>query len=427
MNLWRRTLCSASLGLTLTLAAAPARAEADAATLAQASNFFDAGAQAYKAGQYQVAAEAFLKAHELAPNPALLFSAAQAYRRQYLTEPSPGTLRRSISLYREYLRADPTAKRREDALDALEALVPLETRVGGVRGSALVDAGDKGPDGDTESPAPVVVNEPGRGTRFLISTPADGDEAAVDDGPFKPAPLVARVQPGAHQVRVRAPGYDEEQFSLQAVNGELMPRHVILRPKPAKLRVTGTSGAYVTVDGQVLATVPTSAPLLLAPGAHIVTVTLSGHKPFRKLVELERDASMELVADLPMTRQRIAAWSVLSAGAASAVASGVLMGMSLARQSEASSLSDKQQSTPLLPSELTLYNNAVGARNNLAQAAAITGGAAAVLLSVGVGLFALDRPEAVPLDDTSPKAPVKPTPRADFEIGLMSMGMRVVF
>src|SRR5262245_16266171 len=94
------------LALAMTCAAASTRAEMPADKRAQASSFFDAGAQAYDAGQYLVAAEAFLKAHELLPSPTLLFSAAQAYRRQYLQQPTPEALERSIGLYRDYLRTD---------------------------------------------------------------------------------------------------------------------------------------------------------------------------------------------------------------------------------------------------------------------------------------------------------------------------------
>ena len=82
------TLLGASIGLTLLFATAKAGADTTSLKLVQASDFFDAGAQAYKAGQYAVAAEAFLKANDLSPSPSLLFSAAQALRKQYLVEPS---------------------------------------------------------------------------------------------------------------------------------------------------------------------------------------------------------------------------------------------------------------------------------------------------------------------------------------------------
>src|SRR5262245_51541958 len=119
------TLLGASLGAALLLTSARAGADTTPPRLAQAADFFDAGAQAYKAGQYAVAAEAFLKANDLSPSPALLFSAAQALRKQYLIEPSLDTLQRSISLYRDYLQKDPQAKRREDAMQALSTLVPI--------------------------------------------------------------------------------------------------------------------------------------------------------------------------------------------------------------------------------------------------------------------------------------------------------------
>ncbi len=124
----RATTVSLALVMAIGLAATASPARADEGAKEKMKNFFDAGAEAFKAGKYLAAAEAFEKAHALVPSAPLLFSAAQAYRRQYLVDPSPDTLRRALSLYREYLRADPKANRREDAMEALAVLVPIETR-----------------------------------------------------------------------------------------------------------------------------------------------------------------------------------------------------------------------------------------------------------------------------------------------------------
>lgn len=392
-------------------AAAPARAQQAAAKVTQASDFFDAGAQAYKTGQYLVAAEAFLKAHELSPSPALLFSAAQSFRRQFLAEPSPTTLRRAIGLYRDYLRQDPSPKRREDAMQALATLMPLEVRFG--------PAADGAPD----------ANEPPKKapTRLLLSTPAEGAEVSVDGGPFVRAPFVAQVQPGPHQVKVRAAGYEEEQLSVQALANELVPRHVVLRPKPARLLVSGTSGAHVAVDGQLRATLPMTAPIPIDPGAHFVTVIASGHEPFGQVVELQRDGTTQIAANLRVTRQRVAAWATLAVGAAGAVTGGVLGGLALARQSEAGSLANKLATTPLDPSERDQYNSAVKARDDFARAAAISGGVSVLAIAVGVGMFALDKPEVVPPNDERLRAPPRSGPRLDFDVGLLSIGVRGTF
>jgi len=229
---------SIPLLFALSFTALPARADTPGAgpsdPIARASSFFDAGAQAYKAGQYLVAAEAFLKANELTPSASLLFSAAQAYRRKFLAEPEPATLHRAIGLYREYLRADQNARRREDAMAALGALAPFEAR--------YPPPGD----GAEARAAPAAST-----TRLLLTSPAEGAEVSVDGGPFVITPAVVQVRPGPRHVRVRAPGYVDDQLMVDAVANELLPRHLALRPRSARVSVTGTAGARVAVDGQV--------------------------------------------------------------------------------------------------------------------------------------------------------------------------------
>src|SRR5689334_5685760 len=107
-----------------------------------------------------------------------------------------------------------------------------------------------------------------------------------------------------------------------------MPRHVVLREKPAQLRVTGTGGARIAVDGQVRGTAPT-------------------------------------------------------AGAAGAIAAGVLGGLTLARQSEAIVLRDRKDAGSLTPSERDRYDAAVDARGHLSAAAAVAGGVSFLAAAVG--------------------------------------------
>src|SRR5262249_41033702 len=113
--------------------------------------------------------------------------------------------------------------------------------------------------------------------------------------------LEIAVERGPHVVRLHADGYYDEQVDVSAVQDELVARHVTLRPKPAKLLVTGTVGARVAIDGQVRATVPTAAPLAIEPGARFVAVTLPGRKPYSALIDLARDETRSIAVDLPPT------------------------------------------------------------------------------------------------------------------------------
>lgn len=419
---WQR-LARAALALALAIASSPARADDDEAKKrAQMTNFFDAGAEAYKAGQYKAAAEAFEKANALLPSAPLLFSAAQAYRRQYLVEPSPETLRRAVSLYREYLRADPKAKRREDAMEALAVLVPLETRAGqsAPDGGGAAPASTGTPPESGGAPAPDLK----RTARILVTASAEGAEISLDGGLFSPAPLVANVEPGPHKARVRAKGHDEEEVTVPAVANEQVPQHVTLRPKPGKLEITGTGGARISVDGKPLGSVPVKA-LPIDPGSRFVVISLNGHEPWSQRVEVGRDETVPLDAELKWTQQRKIAWATLSAGVAGVISGGVLGGLALDRQSRALALREELGAGALSVDERERFNLAVRERNDFGQAAAITGVASALVIATGIGLYAFDEPAAV----SPPDAPAgkKPAPSTTFEVGLGSASVRVVF
>ncbi|WP_437971201.1 PEGA domain-containing protein [Sorangium sp. So ce260] len=412
------------LWASLSLAAAPAAALADArptpAQAGRAESFFNAGAQAYEAGQYQVAAEAFLEAHELVPSPSLLFSAAQALRREHLTQPSPAALRRAIALYREYLRQDPKAARREEAVAALSSLVPLEARLADDGAAAAGDVGAAATGGGAGAATSAEVR-----TRLLLSSPADGARVSVDGQPFVPAPLVAPVSPGPHRVRVQAAGHHDEELTVIAIAGELMPRHVVLRPKAAQLHVIGTAGARVAVDGQERATVPTTAAIAVEPGVHVVEVSLPGHALYRREIRVTHEQAVRLDADLRMTSQRLAAWTVLGVGAAGAAATGVLAGLALVRQGEAVDLRDRKDASSLTPSERDRYNAAVDARDQLGAAAAVAGGVSFLAFAVGFRLFIFDEPRSAAAPTAPP--PKAPGPEAEFTVGWLAAGVRGVF
>lgn len=421
---WKRCVCAA-LSASLALAASPATAADspaqpagdDAKKRVLVTNFFDAGAEAYKAGKYLAAAEAFEKAHALLPSPPLLFSAAQAYRRHYLVEPSPDTLRRAVTLYREYLRVDPKANRREDAMEALAVLVPLETRAA----QAGADAAGQGASLGAATPAPDTKLT----ARILVTASADGAEISLDGGLFSPAPLVASVTPGPHRARVRAPGHDEEEVAVPAVANEQVPRHVTLRPKVGKLDVTGTGGARISVDGKPLGTVPAKA-LPAPPGSRFVAITRNGHEPWAQRVEVGRDETVQVHADLVWTQQRKIAWATISVGVAGALSGAVLGGLALDRQSVALSLRDGEGAEPLSTTERDRFNLAVRERNDFGQSAAVTGIVSALVLATGIGLYAFDEPHVVSPSD-APSGPQKGVPRATFEVGLGGASVRVLF
>jgi hypothetical protein len=105
----------------------------------------------------------------------------------------------------------------------------------------------------------------------------------------------------------------------------------------------------------------------------------------------------------------------------------VLAGLALARQGEAVELREQRESGVLLPADRDRYNEAVAARNDLQVAAAVTGGAAALTMVIGVGLYLFDDPEVPPQGDELPASPPAPKPRTELTVGVRSLGLRVTF
>jgi len=450
-KLTRQTLVTFGFGLAFSLAAPIVLAD-DRET---AGNLFDAGAEAYDAGQYLIAAEAFLKAHALLKSPALQFSAAQAYRRQYLVDSSPDALRRAVRLYRDYIREDASGQRREEAISALADLVPLEARLRKKNVAALVApaplptppvvASGKP---TTEKPAPIPIPVPGstppenppapdplldemeepipeppRKTRVLISAKPTAAEVSIDGGAFVHVPAVVEIKAGPHKVQTKAAGYFDEEFQIDAVENELVARHVLLRPKPGRLSVQGLSGSSLSLDGQLRAVLPLERPLDLEPGEHFVSIMRAGRVSYTKTITIDRDKDETVRAEMAMTNQRIGAWSTFAIGFMGAAATGILGGLTWNKDAVASNLDTQRQAGTMSTAEMTTYNDALVARNSLATATAITGGASALVLLTSVGLFLTDNPATIPI----PQKKTDSAPRIEMTVGLLSAGMRVDF
>lgn len=442
-------LLGTALGFTNTMAWADDRE--------LASNLFDAGAEAYDAGQYLVAAEAFLKAHTLLKSPALEFSAAQAYRRQYLVDGSPDALRRAVRLYRAYLRDDTEGQRREEAVGALADLVPLEARLRRKNVSAVappsptppVPATTSGKPSDKPAPIPIPVPgstpptpapipenivdepeepepEPPRKTRVLISAKPAAAEVSIDGGAFVRVPAVVEVAPGTHKVQTRMPGHFEESFEMVAVDKELVARHVVLRAKPGRLMVQSESGVGLSLDGQLRAVLPLERPLDVEPGEHFVTLTLSGRVPYTKTILVERDKDLVLRSSLSLTKQRIGAGTTLVVGVLGALATGALGLGTWLQDSNAARLDGSRQAGAMAPELIDDYNGYLRSRNTFATATAIAGGASALVLLTSLGMFVTDNPPTIPVPPRKTDS-TSPSPRVEMTVGLASAGLRVVF
>lgn len=407
---WHRLLFIVSATVVAASAAAPGPANAQPpaaspAEVAKAKSLFEAGGRAYDRAQYDVALQAFQQAYEIVPKDGLLFSIAQTHRRLYTTTGDPTHKERAIAAYRQYVERAKTGARVSDAVRALEDM----------------GAGAQ-PAGPTIAPAPSVA--PSK-TRLYVSSATPGVRISVDNGPFSEpnATVTAEVGPGKHKVRFTAPGFVDKEVEADAVERELVPVSLDLEPKPGSLALVTTSGATISIDGRYVGDAPLSAGLNLPAGRHFVVASLAGYETRSDYVSLERGRTTNLDLNLETTVQRDASFAVFGVAGASLVASGVLLGLTFAKQSEAEDIRTAATERNITETEVDAYEDARSARDTFAIAAGATGAAAGVLAVVGLGMFFIDPParaEAPRLDE--PGSPAGPTRSTDLDDVSLQVG-----
>jgi len=351
-----------------------------ATTAADARLYFNAGARAYAAGKYAAAIRAFEEAYRFEPRPGLVFSIAQAYRRQYFIDKAKENLTESIKHYRQYLELDPDGARRGDTAEALSELEPLASKL---------------------TPAEVAAppaQSPRAATQLMISSPIDDVAISLDGNPAGELPYIAAVTPGVHRVTLTADGYLPYERDVRVLDGSVVPLDVALQERPARLRVVAPDGARISIDGRLRAVSP-CPPLELSPGRHFVTVTKNGHEAFSREVAVTRNEARSLVAVLPTTGQRSAAWVLIGTGATAFLAGGGLMVGALVREHSAESTTIKSGD------DIRAFNDAVSSRNELRTAGIVTSGAGLAVTGVGLLLYAFDEPRVgvSPMEESAPE------------------------
>lgn len=347
---------------------------AAAPDLEAAKRYFDAGSQAYRKSRYDAAIAAFDEAYRIAPRPALAFSLAQALRLQYYVDRDARKLVRAIELYQRYLAEEPDGRRRQDAVDHLSTLEPILL---GMEQQRRLEALRAAP----------------QATQLMVATEVEDATARVDDGPPKAAPLVVEVEPGEHEVRIEAVGYETQVSRVQAVQGRLVVVDAPLTPLPARLSIQGASRARIAVDGRPVGKGPLDAPLTLPAGPHFITAQRTGRIPAAAEVELGRGDEQSVQLELRPTAQRKWAWGTLAASGALAAAGGITLGLAVDADGRASELDDRLQTgPPLTPDERAARDDAISERNAYRAASIGLLGAAAVAAVTSTLLFVLDRP-----------------------------------
>jgi hypothetical protein len=382
MRASKRSKRLSALALVAAMSAA-STAQADATT-DQARVYFDAGAQAYSAGRYPVAIEAFTAAYHLVPKPAILFSLAQAERKEFWIDKRADGIGRAIQHYREYLTEVPEGGRRDDAVTALAELE-----------SAAARLATAAPEGAVAAPV---------ATKLLLSSRATGATAVVDGAAPADLPRLLELAPGKHHVVIAADGYYPDERDVVALGGVTTPYELNLREKPGLLTVDADAGARVYVDGRRVADLPTSHPVEVAAGPHVVEVSRNGRQLFSTHVTAERGKETRITAPLVVSRQRTISEVVLAVGGVGALASVAFLAVAVAEQGSAEDILNAKASHNISSAQLSSYNDDLSLRDGWRTAAIATGSAGLTVLAAGAALFFFDHPAPLAKQE-SPEGP----------------------
>jgi tetratricopeptide (TPR) repeat protein len=347
--------------------------------LEDAKKYFDAGRQAYEAGDYQAAAAAFEESYALSPRPAIVFSIAQAYRQQYFVDRDASKLRRAIGLYTEYLKEVPKGGRRNDAI---RNRADLE--------ETLARAEKAAPSGHGPKPADAL---PESKTQLMVSSRTPGALASIDGGEAQEAPLIEEVKAGTHSIKVSAEGYVTSDVGGVAVEHRLVVVEVNLRPRPAFVTLSAPDGSEVQLDGRPIGFAPLMRPIQMPSGEHFLAVTDRGKHAFVRQLNLQKGEELSVVASLDSTVQRDISYLFLGAGAVVFAGTGVALIVALTSEGQARLLQQKlTKGMNLTPDERDLYNMYRNRRNDLVTASSIGIAGSVALGVIGGLLYFLDVP-----------------------------------
>lgn len=314
---------------------------------------FEVGVKSYQEGQYAAAIAAFSEAYRITKRPGLLFSLAQAFRRNYDKTHEPTQLQEAIQYYTRYLAANASGEHRTEAAAWLQQLSPPKTQ--GVK--------------------PPPRAEQGR-TQLVIAVNVPHASLRLDGRSIPTLPYAADVAPGKHHLEVTADGYALYQQDVDVAEDTVLPINLELVRSISRIEVLGASGAEVLIDGVKVGELPSDG-FAVVPGHHAVEVRRRGYYTLRHAVESSAGVPQTLRLTAAPTTRRTASWVLVGAGAAATLAGSLLGYLAVRKQADAQSLQDQPGMGPA-------FERALGARNDLRLAAAVTAGTGAATAVAGL-------------------------------------------
>lgn len=363
-------------------------------TSEKAKAFFRAGAQAYDAGRFEAAVQAFEAAWKHAPLPAILFSMAQAERKQYFISKRRKYLDRAIRHYRVYAKSS-EAKRRSEAVESIAELETILSRL------PVANVPDES---TPEKPTPVQK------ARLMVTTQVPKATIAIDNGAPSEAPFIGDLDPGRHQIRMVAEGFFPIEREVELVLGSTLGIDLTLVERAGALSIAAPSGSEVYVDGRSVGKTPFSKPVDIVAGKHVIAVAGRGLQTWTEQITVERGKALSLSPTMVMTTQRKAAYGVFGAAGAAILSGAVCTLVAYSYQNAAEDIQSEQTQGNVSSQRLEDYDAAIQSRNRWKTAAGATLGTGVGLAVIGTVLYMLDRPTVDHSPTIKPSEPLEQKP-----------------
>lgn len=342
----------------------------------QARGLYQAGSDAFRAGKYALAIDAFSSARKLVDRPTVVFSLGQAHRLKYFLPPEIGgglavDLKGAVEAYRAAIANGITGERRVHATQHLSTLVPLLQRA-------------------TADGARPALSK----ARLIVTSRVKGAEAWIDGQERQPVPATFEVEPGKYAVHVVAPKHTPATQSTAAVKGTAVAVALDPTPIPGVLRVTAPDGARIQLGEKVVGRSPMAAPLTIAPGAYELIVRAQGRQPSARRFVMESAQTLTVDIELEPTAQRTTAWLLVGLGAALAVSAGTTGYLASSAQDDAVALRARL-GMGVTEDEFDRYTDLRDTRDGYSDATVALGISATGALVTGLMLYLFDDPEPV--------------------------------
>lgn len=141
----------------------------------------------------------------------------------------------------------------------------------------------------TRNSGDIVVNSNPKGAQIFI----DGRQSGLITPNY-----IRDIKYGYHSILLKKRYYNSKSKRINVVEDSIYSLDFNLISKTGAIKISGTKGALIRLNGRVLGNIPYSIDNLIV-GEYQITVTKDFYKTFSKTVEIKKGGLIDLHVDLP--------------------------------------------------------------------------------------------------------------------------------